>query len=148
MTSSDPYLRRVAEVISQHGYAVQYVAGNPDIGARPFAYTVGLHALPSRGYELAVSGLDDQTSHQLLNTLAATLADGRLAPADGLEVSGVLQEELALRLRPVSRPEDLGIIYALYGDTPPVWQALWPDQGRQFPDDAHFGLPAYAQPLL
>ncbi|MFE2181101.1 DUF4262 domain-containing protein [Streptomyces sp. NPDC059455] len=148
MTNIDPYLRRVEGIIAHHGHAVQYVGGDPDTGAPPFAYTVGLHTRPDRDYELALSGLRAETSHALLNTLTTALADCDSAAADGLEISGVLQEGLAIRLRPVSRPEDLGIIYAIYRTTPPVWQALWPDQRGHFPDDDRCLLPPQAQALL
>ncbi|MFD8716913.1 DUF4262 domain-containing protein [Streptomyces sp. NPDC059629] len=148
MTSGDPYLNHVVRIIVEHGYAVQYVHGDPATGARSLAYTVGLHARPNCGYELAVSGLSAETSHGLLNVLAATLADGRLDPSGGLEVGKVLQDGLALQLRPVSRPEELGIIHAIYGITPSVWQAVWPDRHGRFPDDARCRLPKGTQALL
>ncbi|MFF7987756.1 DUF4262 domain-containing protein [Streptomyces sp. NPDC007901] len=138
----------MVRIIAEHGYAVQHVHGDPATGARPFAYSIGLHTRPDRGYELAVSGLNAEMSHGLLNVLATVLADGGFAPRDGLEVGGVLQDGLALQLRPVSRPEELGIIHATYGITPPVWQAVWPDQHGRFPGDAHCRLPKGTQTLL
>lgn len=148
MTIRSPYLRRVTEIIMQHGHAVQYVPGDLDTGTRPFAYTVGLHAQDNRGYELAVSGLDAETSHGLLNTIPHTLADHSLEPIDGLELDGVLKDGLLLRLRPVSHPERLAIIAALYDAPPVVWQALWPDRHGRFPNDDQLVQPWRAQPLL
>ncbi|MEV7395006.1 DUF4262 domain-containing protein [Streptomyces sp. NPDC091215] len=148
MTSGDPYLHRVVGIITEYGYAVQYVHGDPVTGARPFAYTIGLHTRPHCGYELAVSGLNAETAHGLLNVLAATLVDGGLDPTDGMEVGGVLQDGLALQLRLVSRPEEFGIIHAIYGITPPAWQAVWPDQHGRFPDDARCRLPQGTQTPL
>ncbi|MFJ3779803.1 DUF4262 domain-containing protein [Streptomyces sp. NPDC090075] len=148
MTSGDPYLNRVTGIIAKHGYAVQYVHSDPATGARPFAYTIGMHRRPNCGYELAVSGLPAETSHGLLNVLAATLTNGGLDPADGLEILGVLQDGLALQLRPVGCTEDLGVIHAVYGNAPLVWQAIWPDQHGRFPGDARCRLPEGAQPLL
>jgi len=122
----DAYLHRVKETIARHGRAVQYVHGDLQLGAHPFAYTIGLHTLPGCDYELAVTGLQAQASAVLLDTLAHVLTVNGLAPADGLEIGGILSGPLTLRLRPVEHPEDLGIIRAVYGTIPPVWQAVWP----------------------
>ncbi|MEU6355686.1 DUF4262 domain-containing protein [Streptomyces sp. NPDC047072] len=146
--TSGPYLQRVAGIVAQHGYAVQYVGGNPGTGARSFAYTVGLHTQPGRDYELAASGLSAETSHSLLHTLAVALVDQGFEPIEGLQVSGLLQGGLDLRLRQVDRPEDLGIVHALYGVTPTLWQAVWPDKYNRFLGDAHCQLPSESQPLL
>ncbi|MFJ6901543.1 DUF4262 domain-containing protein [Streptomyces hokutonensis] len=148
MTWENAYLRYVAAVIAGHGHAVQYVGGDPTMGVPPFAYTVGLHTRPGRAYELAFAGGGPDLSTTVLNSLAIALADRGVEPADGLEIGGLLQGGLGLRLRMVSRPEDLGVIHAIYGTTPPVWQALWPDRNGRFPGDAHYGPPATAQPLL
>ncbi|MEX3102055.1 MULTISPECIES: DUF4262 domain-containing protein [unclassified Streptomyces] len=137
----DAYLRRVKEIIDRHGRAVQYVHGDPRFGVHPFAYTIGLHTRPDCDYELAVTGLDGESSALLLDTLADVLATRHLTPADGLEIGGILPGTLTLRLRPVEHPEDLGIIHALYGTTPPVWQAVWPD-------DIVAPQPRRSQPLL
>lgn len=148
MIVGDPYLHRVADTIDKHGYAVQFVTGDPDTGARPFAYTVGLHISPGHRYEIAVSGLDMQTSRNLLNALAV-LASRGLTPANGLEISHDLPwEGMVLRLRGASRPRRLGVIHALYGQTPYVWQALWPDRHSRFPGDLLCCLPVEAQPML
>ncbi|MGW7514160.1 DUF4262 domain-containing protein [Streptomyces sp. NPDC054796] len=144
MTNDNAHLRRVAEAVDRYGHAVQYVGD----GRAPYAYTVGLHTGPDRGYELALSGLDVEISHNVLNSFAVMLADSGLDPFDRLEVKGLLRRGLALRLRPVSRPEDFAIVHALYGVTPPAWQILWPDQRNQFPGDAHCLLSEDAQPLL
>ncbi|MBK3564458.1 DUF4262 domain-containing protein [Streptomyces sp. MBT62] len=138
----------MATVIAEHGHAVQYVGGDPTMGEPPFAYTVGLHTRPGRAYELAFAGGGPDLSTKVLNSLAIGLADRGVEPTDGLEIGGLLQRGLDLRLRMVTRPEDLGVIHAIYGTTPPVWQALWPDRNDRFPGDSHYNLPATAQPLL
>jgi hypothetical protein len=148
MTWEDSYLRHVAAVISEHGHAVQYVGGDPTMGEPPFAYTVGLHTRPGRPYELAFAGGGPDLSTKVLNSLAIGLADRDVEPTEGLEIGGLLRGGLALRLRPVSRPEDLGVIHAIYGTTPSVWQALWPDRNGRFPRDARYSLPATTQPML
>ncbi|HEY8985531.1 MAG TPA: DUF4262 domain-containing protein [Streptomyces sp.] len=124
MTDTDPYLRRLRETIARHGHAVQYVYGDLYLGLRPFAYTVGLHTRPDCDYELAVTGLEPHTSAFLLNTLADVLTFNQLTPTDGLEIDGILPDGLTLHLRPVDHPEHLGLIQAVYGTTPPVWQAV------------------------
>ncbi|QNP75002.1 DUF4262 domain-containing protein [Streptomyces roseirectus] len=124
MLDADLYLRRVRETIAQHGHAVQYVYGDLYLGLRPLAYTVGLHTRSGCDYELAVTGLEPHTSAFLLTTLADVLTFNDLAPADGLEIDGILPDGLTLHLRPADHPEHLGIIHAVYGTTPPVWQAV------------------------
>lgn len=84
----------------------------------------------------------------MLHALATALAERRLTPTDEIEINGVLSDGYALRLRSVSRPEDFGIINALYGATPPVYQALWPDLHHGFPGDPGCCLPMLVQPLL
>ncbi|MFG1667620.1 DUF4262 domain-containing protein [Streptomyces sp. Y7] len=148
MTCNDPYLRRVQATIAEHGYAVQCVGGDVASRRQPFAYTVGLHTGPDHDYELALSGLDADTSTSVLHSLAAALAERRLKPVDGMEVNGVLSNGYALRLRSVSRPEEFGIINALYGATPPVYQAVWPDLHHRFPGDPDCRLTTLVQPLL
>ncbi|WP_075737677.1 DUF4262 domain-containing protein [Streptomyces acidiscabies] len=120
----DAYLRRVKETVAQHGHAVQHVSIHP--GGIPYAYTIGLHTRPGCNYGLAITGLDPQSSALLLDILADVLTANGTVPADGLEIRGILPGTLTLRLRPVEHPEDLGIIHAVYGTTPPVWQAVWP----------------------
>ena len=148
MTWEDAYLRHVATVIAANGHTVQYVGGDPTMGVPPLAYTVGLHTRPGRAYELAFAGGGPDLSTKVLNSLAIWLADRGVEPADGLEIDGLLQGGLGLRLRLASRPEDLGVIHAIYGTTPPVWQALWPDRNDRFPGDAHYDLSVTVQPLL
>lgn len=106
-------------IIAEDGDAVQCVGGNVAAGQRPFAYTVGLDIASDGGYELALSGLDPETATSVLHSLAAALAERRLKPAEGIEVNDALSHGYALRLRSVSRPEEFGIINALYGATPP-----------------------------
>lgn len=148
MTWEDPYLQHIEEIIAVYGHAVQYVGGDPATKTRPIAYTVGLHVRPYRDYELAVSGLEAEESVGVLNALAMVLVDRRLQPADGLEIDGILQHGLGLRLRAVSRPEELGVIGALYDAIPPVWQAVWPDRENRWPGDNAYGLSDRVQSLL
>ncbi|MET8983255.1 DUF4262 domain-containing protein [Streptomyces sp. NPDC004539] len=148
MFNRDTYLRLVEGIIAREGHAVQYVYGSPGAGARPFAYTIGLHTLPDHDYELAVSGLDDRSSGALLKAVAGVLTDGGTAPVEGLEIDGVLPNRYKIRLRRVSRPHRLGIIQALYDRTPPVWQVLWPDKDHVYPDDGDDRPVREAQPLL
>jgi hypothetical protein len=138
------YLLRMAQAIHTYGFAVQHVTADPHTGQAPFAYTVGLHTVSDRGYELAVSGLDPQASLAFLNALATRLRDRNTDPADGQRISGVVASGL-VELRLARHPENLRIIDALYGFTPTVWQALWPDQNSARSQD---DSPDAAQPLL
>lgn len=83
----------------------------------------------------------------MLNSLAEALSEDGAPPTDGLEVSGLLERGLALRLRLVSHPENLGVIGVVYGVLPPVWQALWPDPDNKFPGDPAYNT-GYLQSLL
>ena len=148
MMWEDAYLRRIHEVIAEHGHAVQYVRGDPETGAPPFGYTVGLHQRPGHDYELAVAGLGPEASVGVLKSLAEALRESDTQPSDGLEIGGLLEHGLALRLRPVSHPEDLGVIGVVYGAIPPVWQVLWPDPANRFPGDPEYNMAHRLQPML
>ena len=74
---------RIASVIRQHGWAIEYIGGgvcsapgcdDGDDGGPPFAYTVGLFGL--RHPELLVFGLDAHDSCGLLNSIGERVADG------------------------------------------------------------------------
>ncbi|MFF4257928.1 DUF4262 domain-containing protein [Streptomyces sp. NPDC001663] len=142
------YLRHIEEIVAEYGHAVQYVGADSETRARPFAYTVGLHREGNRDYELAISGLGPHASAGVLDLLAEALQASGTRPSNGLEVGNLLVGNLDLRLRPVSHPEALGTIRALYGTTPPVWQALWPDVGNWFPGDPGYDLADHVQVLL
>lgn len=148
MSWEQHYLAVMAAVIERYGHAVQYVVDDTGTGRSSFAHTVGLHAHPGRGYELAVSGLPPELAVGLLNDLAAALDASHHVPGEGLDVHDLLRDGLALRLRKVSRPEDLTIVRALYAATPPAWQALWPDSDGHYPGDPGYALPDSAQRLL
>ncbi|MBV9025908.1 MAG: DUF4262 domain-containing protein [Streptomycetaceae bacterium] len=77
----DAYLDRLRGIIRRNGYAVQYVFADPESGAPPFTYTVGLHR--ARGYEPALSGLASKVSMGVLNSLVARLDAGSVAPEPG-----------------------------------------------------------------
>ncbi|WP_405657748.1 DUF4262 domain-containing protein [Streptomyces sp. NBC_00079] len=148
MTEEEAYLQLLTEIIELDGHAVQFTGGDLATGTRPFAYTIGLHTQAGRGNELAVSGLGPEASRGVLDAVAEALALSGLTPTDGLVIGGALQGGYALRLRPVSRPSELGMIRVVYGNTPPIWQIVWPDREFRFPGDRAYGLPEEAQPML
>jgi hypothetical protein len=136
----DAYLDTCRDLIARHGHLVQGYGTDT-----PVAYTVGL--CEARGYELAISGLPQQTAMVVLNRLANVIA-GR-EPREGVRVDDALADGYALRLRQVIRAEyDFGLIEQLYGRPYPIWQALWPDVEGRFPSDPECTLTADAQALL
>ncbi|GAA3838467.1 hypothetical protein GCM10022403_083700 [Streptomyces coacervatus] len=148
MMLEDTYLRAIKAIIANYGHAVQYVGGDPETGARPFAYTIGLHRSGGRDYELAVSGLGPAASAGVLDLLAEALSENDTPPSAGLQVRNLLELGLDLRLRLVSHPEELGVIRLVYGAAPTVWQALWPDLANRFPGDPAYDLADELQELL
>jgi len=141
----DAYMRQCLETIEEFGCFIQYVGEDSDSPA--YAYTIGLSSMDSHGYELAVSGLGTRAAGGILNALARVLATERLAPAEGLEVPGVLDGGHILRLRSASSDGAFGMIDQLLGERSTVWQALLPDLDGRFPTDARYAK-AGSQELL
>ncbi len=143
--SYDTYLLMLRERIERHGYAMQYVLGDPVTGAAPYGYTVGLHE--TDGYELAVCGLDATTTAAVLHNLSEQLRGEAVRPAADLRVPGIIAG-YDLKLRQVQDPAAFGIVGALFGFDPPAWQAVWPDSKGHFPGDDDYGVSAAGQRLL
>lgn len=141
----DTYLFMLQETIKRHGYAVQYVFGDPVTDAAPYGYTVGLHE--SYGYELAVAGLDGNATALVLHRLSEQLRGNDEPPTPDLQIREVIRG-YPLKLRPVQDPDSLGIVGALYGFNPPAWQGLWPDAAGHFPGDEGYAVTAAGQRLL
>ncbi|WP_167163112.1 DUF4262 domain-containing protein [Streptomyces sp. MBT27] len=106
-----------------------------------FAYTVGLAVRPGRAYELACTTLPAELARDVLNNAAAQLVADNADPAEGLELSEVL-EGLPVRLRRVRESGEFKGMRARSGEQPPVWQVLFPDRRGRFP-----GHPRYDETL-
>lgn len=106
---------RLADLIKQHGWAVQYVGpgacsvpgccGGPD-DAQSFAYTIGLHG---RGHpELLIFGLPFDLSARVLNDVARRIVAGSRLAADRLLES----PDWGFRLATEDVPNPADILYA------------------------------------
>jgi hypothetical protein len=144
----DDFTKKCLEIIERAGHYTQYVGGDADTGAPPFAYTVGLSSQDSHGYELAVSGLGPTAADAVLRQLVEVLDRDALHPAEGLEVAGALAEGYTVRLRTSSTAGVFGMIDQLVGERSTVWQAVWPDKDRRFPGEPGCALSPAAQHLL
>lgn len=138
------YLKLCVETITKYGHMVQYVGadqrgGEEQTGGdQPLAYTIGL--ADTLGYELALNGLDPETSRNVLNSAAHVLKEGKTTPEDGLLVEGVLVGYV-IRLRRVTGGlDDFVTLRKLYPDTDTVWQVEYPDNKGNFPDDPEYDL--------
>lgn len=141
------YVEKVSALIDAHGFAIQYVGGDPIVGLPPTAYTVGL--ADRHGYELAMSGLRAEHIHHVLHELIERADAGDVVPREGLLVSGVLIDEYQLKLRQVSQPDELVILRAFpTSAVSPIWQALFPDREGLFPGDPEYAHGEKAQRLL
>jgi hypothetical protein len=115
-----------------------------------FAYTVGLQRL-FKHPELILVGLPHETAGGILNLIGERIRAGERFDGGSI-VEGVLQNDIALRLRAVTSREAYRehVGYALWfygGDWFPLLQCLWPDKGARYPGDDGFALNDL-QPLL
>jgi len=142
--TKDDALARMAGLVADHGWALQYVEGGRV--RPPWCYTVGLslYGVP----ELLVTGLRSEDSARLLNGMAAHLVDHdgtlsvgeRFVPADGreYEVVGMPHPDAHLLTT-----------YALMGDLPiRALQLVWSDDRGHWPWDVGFRSRRGGQPVL
>ena len=137
---------RITQAIRKHGWWITYVGGGvcacPDcdggeVAETPFGYTTGLFGLGHP--ELAVVGLDMQTSCGLLNTLGQRIKDGEtLMP--GIEIG--FDESAGRRVIPEPIPNPGEIVFEAnrFYQRPaefsvPVLQATYSDEDGRFPWD-------------
>lgn len=136
---------RMASVIRQHGWAIEYIGGEVcsapgcdggDDDGPPFAYTVGMFGLHHP--ELLVFGLDAHDSFGLLNTTGDRIAAGEtLIPGQMLEF-----EEWGHRVVVEELPNPGEIVFSAnrYYQRPtefsvPVLQLTYDDDLGRFPWD-------------
>jgi hypothetical protein len=136
------------EQIEEHGFYTQYVGEDPDSGAPPYAYTVGLSSQDAYGYEFAISGLSPETSHGILWNLVRAFEPDAMTPADALEVPEIVASGYNVRLRTASTAAEFGMIEQLLGERSTVWQAVCPDGDGRFPGEAGYALEHDRQHLL
>lgn len=148
----DPMVRDTIETIRRYGWAVtaisdQCACGSPECAPPEcsFAYTTGatLHSLP----ELAVYGLDAQTSCDVLNELVEILHHH--------DWHDLIDHRIPLTLESFDPPtqliemvdkSDLLITNELFPNTPAL-QVVWPDEFGYYPWDVEYSLDRRAQEM-
>lgn len=143
MPDPDP-VADLEALIAKFGWAIRHVTGDPQSGAVPFSYTVGLTALGHP--ELVATGLPFDVSQIFLNSAAhlvkegSVLADGLVT--DALTVGGTVT---FIAARDVS---GLSVVGQVYGGETRALQLVWTDSSDHYPWDPGFNNPSSAQPLL
>ena len=121
----------VQEMITEHGWAVQYVFPTREDPVQPYAYTVGLTSFGRP--ELVVVGLPTDVAGVVLNRAARQHITDPIAPGDtlrpGLSVS-LRAEAVAASVR----DRCAGVARHLYGDEVTLVQLLWPSNTGRWPD--------------
>ncbi|GAB08696.1 hypothetical protein GOARA_015_00340, partial [Gordonia araii NBRC 100433] len=147
----DPLINETLQRVHRNGWAAVAVSEHcdhrsPDCEGpeTPFAYTIGapLHEVA----ELAVYGLDPQTSYNLLAEVLGQLHTyqwDKIVDANATLNSDVL--DLPVRLVAMIDSSDLIVSKALFPDAPAV-QIVWPDPCGVFPCEAGYRLPSIDQP--
>jgi hypothetical protein len=143
----DAEAARSLERIETYGFYTQYVGEDPESGAPPYAYTVGLSSQDAYGYEFAVSGLSPEASHGILWNLVRAFGPDGMVPADALEVPEILAGH-NVRLRTASTAAQFDMIERLLAERSTVWQAVCPDDQGRFPGEAGYALEYDRQHLL
>ncbi len=139
--STEDYLDVLREIIRTHRWAVQYVEGED----RPFAYTIGLHALGLP--ELVITGLPPQQSARVMNSIAHDVVDHGTVLAQAMHIE--YQSELMLEVVEVEHPDvHLGFAVALFGPEIRALQVVWTDDHRHWPWDRGWLHGRRRQPVL
>jgi hypothetical protein len=126
---------------------VQYVGAGAEPDQPAFAYTIGLFGLGHP--ELVVVGLDVDPAHDLLQRLAALVAEGRdLVPGEALS-PGNRPGEVVVEVCP--NPGDVVLGANRWYQRPPeysvpAYQLAWPHHDGLFPWDEGYGCPPTCQP--
>src|SRR5688500_19045526 len=117
MSFRDDFFERQSEIIDEYGWAVVHVLPADDDPEEtvPFAYTVGLTGF---GFpELAITGLDPEAGHQILNELACRLCDDGLRLSHGQRISDLLADQEVVIVAGEATEEVFpGAALARYGD--------------------------------
>lgn len=136
--------RRVERTVREHGWAVEYVTGEPEERHAPFAYTIGLTNLDHD--ELIIFGVRAETAGPVLNELGDRIRAG------GVVLSGELQtfEDWPHRLHALElpNPEELLLGACRYYQHPvAALQLVWDDRWGHFPWEPEYDPPGWVQPM-
>lgn len=135
---------RIDRVVRQHGWAVEYVIGEPGEREPPFAYTIGLTGLDHD--ELIIFGVSAETAGAALNTLGERIRGGsRIVPG---ELQTFEQWPHRLHALELPNPEDLLLAACRYYQHPvAALQLVWDDKWGHFPWEPSYDPPGWLQPL-
>jgi hypothetical protein len=135
----------LARVIRARRWAVQYVGAGQAPDEPAFGYTIGLFGLGHP--ELVAVSLPPDTTHALLDQLAAMVVDGRdLLPGECLVRPGV---RTRLVVEELPNPGEVVLVANRFYQRPaeysvPAFQVTWPTADGLFPWDD--GYPPGHQP--
>ena len=144
----DSYLAQIAELIKQHGWAIQMVAPveSDPLPHLSFGYTVGLL---ERGCaaEIMLVGLDALTTQAVLNEIAASMANGTGIPPSSWDLSGGYMLKPVFMTRSES-PLHYGVAKAYYERSGiPMVQYVWPAKNHAYPWEDGWPLGPDVQPV-
>jgi hypothetical protein len=143
----DQERRRTTQAIRTSGVFIQYVGGDPEALATPFAYTVGLHGIGHP--ELLVFGVSPSTASALLNEVASRIRGGRdLTPGEMLTF-----DDWAHRVVVEDLPNPAQILFAAnsFYERPDelsvdAFQLTYDDTAGRFPWDDGYSVAPWIQP--
>ena len=138
---------RTKTTVRRHGWAIEYVMGEPAERQCSIAYTIGLFGLGHP--ELVVVGVDPATAHGLLNDVGSRVRNGHdLVPGELLafddwphritvEVVPNPAQILFAANRWAQRPDEASV---------PAFQLTYDDRGGRFPWDPGYANEDWIQP--
>jgi Domain of unknown function (DUF4262) len=135
------HLRRLTEMIDEHGWAVQGVTGHA--GHPTYAYTVGLFRYTSP--ELVVLGLPFGVAEDVLNDLGGRVRDGA-GYTHGQVIDDLIPPYAAMLLEVTSPARHL-LLADCFRDPVPLgpqplraWQVVYPDEVHRWPWQSGSGV--------
>lgn len=137
-----------ADTIRRNGVYIQYVGGDPTHQETSFAYTVGLFGIAHP--ELAVVGLDPDTSGALLNEVSRRVRDGeKLVPGMVLEFGSAWTHRVLVEAVP--NPGEIAFAANRHYQRPreasvPLLQLTYDDLEHRFPTEPGYSRAAWIQP--
>lgn len=139
----EPFAELLA-LIERYGWAIRHVMGDPESGAAPFSYTVGLTSLDHP--ELIATGLPFEVAQSFLNSAGLLVKEGAIL-TNGL-VTDALTESGTVTFMTATDVSGLAAVGEVYGQEAHALQLVWPDSSSHYPWDAGYNNPRSAQPLL
>lgn len=139
--NTDEIRERTFAHMLDHGFSIQYIAGDADRATR--AYTVG-RTLQGRPEFLVVGPFPLELAAEIL-TRACTLDDAEPIQLGDIR-EGIL---LAHNCKAIEADPETALMYgalAEFGEVTAA-QLLWPDDEGRFPDNGRYAHPAESQPM-